>query len=289
MSRPTHGYKMLNTNHSRYAKIIDFWSEVEFYLKVIVCCVIAQQFFYWILGNSNPNFVAQVVLYWAIGSLSFYGIGLAIEKGIKQNKRLTERLTIRTVKVKEQPYPSFTAKGIVIGELKTLLTVVILLFIAPEVHRGNGLWVNLGWFLMRIMAADFCFYVAHRLFHERKKLLKIHLKHHEFADTSSFVAGHKSLAEYIIVTLTDVLPIFIFGYDITQLLAWTLIGNAYNLEGHSSLSIFFISSDFHDRHHTHFKGNYGIRGFWDRLFDTLACPLETSSSLKTNTPAVHQK
>ena len=261
--------KMINLNTSRYEKIIDVWSEVEFYLKVVICCVIAQQFFHWTLGNITLNFSKQVILYWAIGSLSFYGIGLAIEKGIKQNKRLTERLTIRTVKVKEQPYPSFTAKGIVIGELKTLITVFSLLFIAPEVHRGNGLLLNFGWFLLRIVAADFCFYVAHRLFHERKKLLKIHLKHHEFADTSSFVAGHKSLTEYIVVTLTDVLPIFIFGYDITQLLAWTLIGNAYNLEGHSSLSLCFISSDFHDRHHTHFKGNYGIRGFWDRIFNTL--------------------
>ncbi len=101
---------------------------------------------------------------------------------------------------------------------------------------------------------------------------KIHLKHHEFADSSSFVAGHKSLTEYIIVTITDLLPIFIFGYDITQLCAWTIIGNAYNLEGHSSLSIFFVPSDFHDLHHSCFKGNYGIQGFWDRLFNTLNPP-----------------
>ncbi|WP_371417557.1 sterol desaturase family protein [Anabaena sp. UHCC 0187] len=98
---------------------------------------------------------------------------------------------------------------------------------------------------------------------------QIHLKHHEFQDTSSFVAGRKSLMEYIIVTITDVLPIFIFGYDITQLCAWSFIGNIYNLEGHSSLSIFFIPSDFHDLHHTGFTGNYGIHGFWDRIFNTL--------------------
>lgn len=142
-------------------------------------------------------------------------------------------------------------------------------------HRGNSLFLNIGWFLMRIIVADFCFYVAHWLLH-RKLLQKIHFKHHEFADSSSFVAGHKSLSEYIIVTITDLLPIFIFGYDITQLLAWTLIGNAYNLEGHSSLSMFFISSDFHDLHHTCFKGNYGIHGFWDRVFNTLKPPTKKS-------------
>ncbi len=137
--------------------------------------------------------------------------------------------------------------------------------------RGNGLFLNFQWFFMRIVAADFCFYISHWLLH-RKFLQKIHLKHHEFTDTSSFVAGHKSLIEYIIVTITDILPIFIFGYDLTQLLAWTLIGNAYNLEGHSSLSIFFIPANFHDLHHTSFKKNYGIHGFWDRVFNTLNPP-----------------
>ncbi len=54
-------------------------------------------------------------------------------------------------------------------------------YLTPEVTRGNSLLLNLEWFLMRIIAADFCFYVSHWLFH-RKFLHKIHLKHHEFAD-----------------------------------------------------------------------------------------------------------
>ncbi|MCF2148004.1 sterol desaturase family protein [Desmonostoc muscorum LEGE 12446] len=152
-----------------------------------------------------------------------------------------------------------------------MIAALIILYLAPEVSRGNSLLLNFGWFLMRIITADFCFYVSHWLLH-RKLLLKIHLKHHEFADSSSFVAGHKSLTEYIIVTITDLLPIFIFGYDITQLCAWTIVGNVYNLEGHSSLSIFFVPSDFHDFDHTCFKGNYGIQGFWDRVFKTLNPP-----------------
>ncbi|MEQ9483648.1 sterol desaturase family protein [Coleofasciculus sp. F4-SAH-05] len=123
-------------------------------------CAILQQFLYWVLHDVELNFITQVVLYWGVSSLSFYGIGL--------------------------------------------------------------------------------------------------------------------FSEYIIVTITDILPIFIFGYDITQLLAWTVIGNAYNLEGHSSLSIFFIASDFHDLHHTSFKGNYGIHGFWDRVFNTLNPPTKKS-------------
>ena len=249
-------------------KIFNFCFEIEFYLKIAISCTIAQQLFYLLLNKLKLNFINQVLLYWLVGTISFYAIGIFIEKVIKRDDNLTEKLTSRVKKVKKQSFPNFTLQGIITGEIKAIISALIIIYLAPEVHRGNGLIVNMGWFFMRIVAADFCFYIAHRLFHT-KPFLKIHLKHHEFQDTSSFVAGHKSLLEYIIVTITDVLPIFIFGYDITQLCAWTLIGNIYNLEGHSSLSIFFIGSDFHDLHHTGFNGNYGIHGFWDRVFNTL--------------------
>jgi len=257
-------------------KIFDFCLEIEFYLKIAISCTIVQQIFYWLFHDIELNFITQVILYWLVGSISFYALGIFIEKVIKSNDVLREKLTVRVKKVKTQPFASFTVKGIITGEIKAVISALIILFLAPEVHRGNGLLLNLGWFLMRIVAADFCFYVVHRLFHTSKFLQKIHLKHHEFRDTSSFVAGHKSLIEYILVTITDLLPIFIFGYDITQLCAWTVIGNAFNLEGHSSLSIFFITADFHDLHHTCFKENYGIHGFWDRIFNTLNPPTKKS-------------
>lgn len=246
----------------------DFCFEIEFYVKIAISCTIVQQLFYLLLNPLKLNLINQVILYWLIGSISFYAIGIFIEKFIKNNHIWTEKLTARVNKVKKQSFPNFTLKGIITGEIKTIISASIILYLAPEVHRGNDLLLNFEWFLMRIVVADFCFYISHRLLHT-KSLVKIHLKHHEFQDSSSFVAGHKSFLEYVIVTITDILPIFIFGYDITQLCAWTIIGNAYNLEGHSSLSIFFIPSDFHDLHHTNFQGNYGIHSFWDRVFRTL--------------------
>lgn len=252
-------------------KLINFLFESEFYLKVALSCVIFQQIFYWFLYNTNLEFIHQVILYWLMSSISFYSIGWLIESWLKNNQELKAKLNVRVKKVKTQIFPRSTVKALVIGELKGLMAALTILYLAPEVHRGNAVLLNLGWFLCRIILADLCFYIAHRLLHQ-KILQKIHLKHHEFRDTSSFVAGHKSFAEYIVVTLSDLVPIFIFGYDITQLLAWTVIGNAYNLEGHSSLSIFFISSDFHDLHHTCFNKNYGIQGLWDRIFNTLNSP-----------------
>ncbi|MEM7591873.1 MAG: sterol desaturase family protein, partial [Cyanobacteria bacterium P01_A01_bin.83] len=196
--------------------LIDFCFECEFYLKVALSCTILQQVFYWLLSTTEQKFSTQVLLYWLVGSISFYSIGFLIENIIKKNLQLTEKLTARVQKVKQQKFPLATLKGVVLGETKSLIAVTLILFLAPETSRGNSLLVNFTWFLMRIVLADFCFYVAHWLLH-RKFLQKIHLKHHEFQDTSSFVAGHKSLVEYIIVTITDLLPIFILGYDINQL------------------------------------------------------------------------
>ena len=252
-------------------KLFNLFLEIEFFIKVAVACTLVQQLIYWLSNKFDLDFTAEVLLYWLVGSVSFYSIGIFIEKVLKTNETWRERFNVRVKKVKEQPFPAFTAKGILVGEIKSLAAAAVILYLAPEVHRGNSWLLNFGWFFARIIAADFCFYVTHRLFHQ-KFLQDIHLKHHEFLDSSSFVAGHKSLLEYAIVTIADVLPVFIFGYDIAQLCAWTVIGNAYNLEGHSSLSIFFIDSDFHDLHHARFKGNYGIQGFWDRVFDTLNRP-----------------
>jgi sterol desaturase/sphingolipid hydroxylase (fatty acid hydroxylase superfamily) len=248
--------------------LLNFCFEMEFYLKIAISCTIVQQLFYLLLNNLQLHLINQVILYWLIGSISFYAIGILIEKFIKTNNVWTEKLTVRVKKVEKQSFPNFTLKGIITGEIKAFISALIILYLAPQVDRGNSLFLNWGWFFMRIVVADFCFYICHRLLHT-KYFIKIHLKHHEFKDSSSFVAGHKSFIEYIIVNITDILPIFIFGYDITQLSAWTLIGNIYNLEGHSSLSIFFISSDFHDLHHTNFQGNYGIHSFWDRVLKTL--------------------
>jgi sterol desaturase/sphingolipid hydroxylase (fatty acid hydroxylase superfamily) len=251
--------------------VLNLFYEFEFYIKIALCCTIFQQIFYFLLKNIDLAFATQVIIYWLVSSISFYGIGLFIEKKIKKNDALRDKLTVRVNKTKKQAFPNFSLRGILAGEIKALISALIILYLAPEVHRGNDLLLNFGWFLMRIVVADFCFYIAHWLLHQ-KFLQKLHLKHHEFRDSSSFVAGHKSLLEYIIVTFTDILPIFIFGYDITQLCAWSVIGNAYNLEGHSSLSLFFIPSNFHDLHHTSFNGNYGIQGFWDRIFNTLNSP-----------------
>ena len=59
-------------------KLLNFCFEIEFYLKVAITCTISQQFFYWVLHDIEINFINQVVVYYLVGSISFYGIGLFI-------------------------------------------------------------------------------------------------------------------------------------------------------------------------------------------------------------------
>lgn len=251
--------------------VFEFASEIEFYVKIAVVCVFVQWLFAFLLQNIERNFYTNVILFWFISMLSFYSIGFLIENVIKKNTALKNKLNARVTQVKKQNYPALTVKAFLIANIQTLISSFIILSLTYEVEREANFLLNFAWFFMSIAVSDLGFYILHRTLHQ-KYFLHIHRKHHEFRDSSSFVAGHKSNTEYSMTTVIDLLPIFVFGYDINQLLAWVVVSNIYNLEGHSSLSIFFIQSDFHDLHHTNFVGNYGIQGFWDRIFNTLNEP-----------------
>lgn len=123
-------------------KLLNFLVESKFYLKVAVGCTVIQKIFYWLLHNMKLSFISQVLLYWFIGSVSFYSISFLIKKIIKNNDELKEQLNAMSKKVKPQPYPEFTTKDIVRGEIKSFIAVLILLYIAPEIHRGGALLTN---------------------------------------------------------------------------------------------------------------------------------------------------
>lgn len=114
-------------------------------------------------------------------------------------------------------------------------------------------------FFLAIASADLTFYVVHRALHHRTLYPWIHKQHHEYRDSSAFVAGHKSFVEYCIVTTTDILPFVLFGASVSELVAWGCVGSVYNAEGHSAMSLLFIDSNYHDVHHTDFVNNYGVQ------------------------------
>lgn len=249
---------------------VSLMGELEFFLKVALTCAIFQEIFSFVFAGRQFDFWSQVLIYWGVGSISYYLLGFLIERGIKRHSALKDRLCIRATPVRPQAFPAFTLKGILLGEIRGFLAALVIIGITRPVEREPDFLANVAWFFASIVLADFLFYVQHRMLH-RKKFFKIHRRHHEFRDTSSFVAGHKSFTEYCLTSVTDLALFLILGRDLAQLCAWTLVGNAYNLEGHSSLSLFYVGTDFHDRHHTHFNRNFGIQGFWDKIFGTHEC------------------
>lgn len=82
-------------------RIFNILTEFEFYLKIAIACMLFQQVFYVVLGNTQVDYMNQVILYWITGSLSFYGIGLFIERVIKGNDSLKNKLTARVSQVKK--------------------------------------------------------------------------------------------------------------------------------------------------------------------------------------------
>ncbi|UJR17229.1 hypothetical protein I4U23_004124 [Adineta vaga] len=118
-----------------------------------------------------------------------------------------------------------------------------------------------------IVSADFFFYIIHWLLHQRQ-FYWIHKKHHQYIDVNGYIAEYKSFLESIIITTSDILPFIIFGCSINQFLAWIIVGVVYNVEGHSSMNLFFIPDNFHNKHHTHFTVNYGIAQYLDQIFGT---------------------
>ena len=91
-------------------KLLNFCFEMEFYLKIAISCTIAQQLFFLLLNKLKLNFITQALLYWLVGTISFYAIGIFIEKLIKSNDFFHDKLTVRVKKVKKQLFPNFTLK-----------------------------------------------------------------------------------------------------------------------------------------------------------------------------------
>ncbi len=101
-------------------KLFNFFFEIEFYLKVVISCTIFQQFFYWVLHDIQLNFIPQVLLYWLVGSVSFYGIGLFIENVLKKNDRLREKRNVRTKKVKNSHFLPLPQKVLLLEKSRVL-------------------------------------------------------------------------------------------------------------------------------------------------------------------------
>ncbi len=164
-------------------------------------------------------------------------------------------------------WPQFNIKGMIYGELFFFLLCNIYGNIFKNEISSGNIFDKLGWFYLCIFSADLLFYPIHYcVLHI--KFFYLHKQHHQEIDLNGFSSEIKSLYESIIVTLSDVIVFIILGRDMNQFLAWVIIGVLYNVEGHSTLKLFFIHSDFHLNHHFYVECNYGSGFYLDYIFGT---------------------
>lgn len=235
-----------------------------FFSKVAFCCLLLQLLFEKYCDfNKFPTY-SYGFLHWIANLILYYPISYFLV--FLKNSNYLESYK-KKHKLIKKTWPQFTFKDIVFGELVFLALCMIYNQLFKQKISEGGFLSKLLWFYLCIFSADLTFFLSHLLLH--KKFYWIHKKHHEEVNTNAFSAGIKSLIESIFITLTDILPFFVFGRDINQFIAWILVGVLYNLEGHSTIKLFFIPSFFHVDHHLYIECNYGIGTYLDELFGTV--------------------
>lgn len=246
-----------------------YMNSLIFFTKVSLSCVCVQLFFDYFLNLKNFfPLISYPFLHWLSNFMFYYLCGYLSIK-IKDSVYFESYRIKQSSNIKKQSFKLNLIK-IIQGELIFLLMCYSYYFSNLLDYRKEhsfSLIANLSWFYCCIISADFLFYITHYIFHT-KKFYWIHKKHHEFIDVNGYVAEYKSLIESLIITTSDILLFIIFGCDIHQFLAWIIVGVIYNVEGHSCMNLFFITDNFHNKHHTHFNVNYGIGQYLDRIFGT---------------------
>ena len=258
---------------NRILVFFDYMSDVEFWLKITFSCVFFQWVFASIFAGVELTILQKITVYWVVNVGSFYLIAYTIENVIKKNPDMSKTRCTRdpALNIQSQPYV-IQMKRTLLSLAQSFVISALVILLLREVERGVHFVWSFAWFFMSIVVTDFAFYAHHRwLLHNKRlrRFLKIHAEHHRYHDSSGFVTGHKNFSDMVInFVLADMVVLILFGFDFNQLLAWTLVINLFNIEGHSAISLLYIGTDFHDKHHTHVKGNYGIHGMFDRIFGT---------------------
>ncbi|MDF1675108.1 MAG: sterol desaturase family protein [Vicingaceae bacterium] len=136
--------------------------------------------------------------------------------------------------------------------------------------------------ILALVIHDTYFYWTHRLMHHPKLFKWFHLVHHQSTNPTPFTSYSFHPLEAIveggvIVVITVIMPIH--PYATILFMTFMLL---YNVYGHLGYEIFpnwvirskigkwLNTSTYHNMHHKHFNGNYGLYfRFWDKLLYTI--------------------
>jgi sterol desaturase/sphingolipid hydroxylase (fatty acid hydroxylase superfamily) len=149
-----------------------------------------------------------------------------------------------------------------------------------DTHAYPLYWIPLSC-LGLIFGIDLYYYLWHRLLHHKSIFKYIHSWHHRAADPSPFSSFALHPLEAAILSLFNVLFIYLVPTHVSSLFIATFLGGLFNNNGHlgveslpksilqAPLIRWFISGSYHTIHHQLPNKNYGLYfKFWDKLFGT---------------------
>jgi sterol desaturase/sphingolipid hydroxylase (fatty acid hydroxylase superfamily) len=240
-----------------------FIDTLIFFSKIAISCLLLQVFLEKYLDFNKFPPAYYPLLHWFSNFMIYYPFSFFMLY-LKNSNYFENRKAKHQLLTKK--WPKFEFKGIVYGEAIFFIVCNIYnTFFPISLSKGN-IFQKLGWFYLCIYASDILFFVTHYTLHE--KFFWIHKRHHKEVDTNGFSSEIKSLYESMITTLMDLMVFVVLGRDMNQFVAWIVIGVLYNVEGHSSIKMFYITTDFHVNHHLYFECNFGIGFYLDYLFGT---------------------
>jgi len=133
----------------------------------------------------------------------------------------------------------------------------------------------LAQFAFFLVVNDAGFYWVHRLLHYGPLYLRFHKQHHNYFVYASTAAEYASPLEYVFADVLPTLlgPMLCSNMHPVTFFMWIFIRIIETLDAHSGYDFPFSpwrlirgSSRFHDYHHSHNKGNYGLIPWtWDYL------------------------
>lgn len=174
--------------------------------------------------------------------------------------------------------------------LNTLLTMVfssaipLLVIGVSRAQRTTDGWE--GWQLVALffgllLLNDAWFYATHRLLHSEWLFKHVHSVHHRSVDVNPFTSYSFHPLESLLLTAWVIPVVLLVPIPLPLLGALQIIGLFNNVNAHLGYELqpkWFVrvppfswlsSSTFHNQHHAHFTGNYGLMlRVWDRMFAT---------------------
>ena len=262
-----------------------YWETVLFFTKVAsactLTCMLLERVYSYFPFADDPMMIFTVPFILSIcHAIVYYPVGYFLHNAYEANY-FPHRKIVRPRNVPKQTM-NWSLMGVLKGELIGLLVNCCLYGVPlfqgviqcnsrslPNIPTISAILATFFWYLSAICWADISFYITHYIFHSSPWLYAtVHKKHHQFQYQVAWSAGVKTITESIIVSITDVLPYFLFAKHLTFMLSWVIIGVLFDLEGHSGYSLIFINTGFHDYHHTMNRGNYAIAFYLDHIFGT---------------------